>query len=155
MTDSTSLPKSNGGTRCKVCKRSMEICRLDLSPCSRCEQAIVKCVEGTHQQSIFCQAHAAALPPVKKGFTRCPDAIASMCEEVGAPFEVHPSGLPIGGGEQIQNHASFAAKIRNEVWAPPEVLAIIQADRSLGDRKAALKRFAEWWAREHALGLVG
>ena len=146
---------AGGGTRCKVCKRTMEACRLDLSPCSKCEQAIVKCVEDAHQQSIFCQAHGAALAPTRKGFIRCPDAVASMCEEVGAPFEVHPSGLPIGGGDQIQNHAAFAAKIRNEVWAPPEVLAIIQVDRSLEERKVALRRFAEWYADEHALRAVG
>lgn len=137
-----------GSPPCKNCGLPMHECKNKMGPCSSCGREIAICIEATHQQSIFCKAYTAALVPLGKGLARCPGyALAAMFEETGVPYEIHPTGLPIGslGGTAIGTAA--IGQIVDEPWAPQEAIDIVKVDRPLADRKLALRRFAEYLAK--------
>jgi hypothetical protein len=142
---------SNGST-CPRCGLRPIECQARIGRCSSCGQEITLCVEADHQRNVYCRARTAAIEPGSRGLVRAPgDAVVSMLEEAGIPYELHQTLLR-GDDKNVRDpkrqHGHQPVAIYSEAWVPPEAVAIIQqANRSLADRKRALRKFSAWYAR--------
>lgn len=141
-------------TFCKRCNEKMDVCRDKLHPCPSCGEVVAICTEPLHRAGIFCKAHTAAREPKDRGLIRCPaDGLVPMLDEAGVPYERHRTkivraiDLTMEERKRIRPEHANSLVITEEAWIPPEAPAIVQMNRPLEDRMAALKKFAGYLAK--------
>lgn len=133
-------PKAFSHLICRYCNEKIEDCSNRTKTCSNCKQNVAICAEKNHQKTIFCRAATAARAVGARGLVRSPaDAIVPMLDEANIPYEKHPT--------RVTNWSGKGLVVVEEAWIPPETIAIIQANRPLADRMAALRKFGEYLAR--------